>query len=82
MADPITILIVDDHEVVRKGVRGYLDSLPEFEVVGEAYSGEEAIDLVKLYIPDVVLMDLILPGSHLMLLEDRGRQHRHRTYQE
>jgi NarL family two-component system response regulator LiaR len=62
MADPITILIVDDHEVVRKGVRGYLDSLPEFEVVGEAYSGEEAVDLVKLHIPDVVLMDLILPG--------------------
>ena len=62
MTDPITILIVDDHEVVRKGVRGYLDSLPEFEVVGEAYSGEEAIDLVKLHIPDVVLMDLILPG--------------------
>jgi NarL family two-component system response regulator LiaR len=62
MADPITILIVDDHEVVRKGVRGYLDSLPEFEVVGEAYSGEEALDLVKLHIPDVVLMDLILPG--------------------
>jgi NarL family two-component system response regulator LiaR len=62
MADPITILIVDDHEVVRKGVRGYLESLPEFEVVGEAYSGEEAVDLVKLHIPDVVLMDLILPG--------------------
>jgi NarL family two-component system response regulator LiaR len=62
MADPITILIVDDHEVVRKGVRGYLDSLPEFEVVGEAYSGEEALDLVNLHIPDVVLMDLILPG--------------------
>ena len=62
MTDPITILIVDDHEVVRKGVRGYLDSLPEFEVVGEAYSGEEALDLVKLHIPDVVLMDLILPG--------------------
>jgi NarL family two-component system response regulator LiaR len=62
MSDPITILIVDDHEVVRKGVRGYLDTLPEFEVIGEAYSGEEAIDLVKLHIPDVVLMDLILPG--------------------
>lgn len=62
MSDPITILIVDDHEVVRKGVRGYLDTLPEFEVIGEPYSGEEAIDLVKLHIPDVVLMDLILPG--------------------
>lgn len=61
MSDPITILIVDDHEVVRKGVRGYLDTLPEFEVIGEAYSGEEAVDFVKLNVPDVVLMDLILP---------------------
>jgi NarL family two-component system response regulator LiaR len=62
MSEPITILIVDDHEVVRKGVRGYLDTLPEFDVMGEAYSGEEAVDFVKLHIPDVVLMDLILPG--------------------
>jgi DNA-binding NarL/FixJ family response regulator len=62
MPEPISILIVDDHEVVRKGVRGYLDTLPEFEVIGEAYSGEEAVDFVKLNIPDVVLMDLILPG--------------------
>ena len=62
MADPITILIVDDHEVVRKGVRGYLDTLPEFEVVGEAQSGEEAIELAKKHIPDLILMDLVLPG--------------------
>jgi NarL family two-component system response regulator LiaR len=62
MADPITILIVDDHEVVRKGVRGYLDTLPEFEVVAEAQSGEEAIELAKKHIPDVILMDLVLPG--------------------
>jgi NarL family two-component system response regulator LiaR len=62
MADPITILIVDDHEVVRKGVRGYLDTLPEFEVVAEAQSGEEAIEHAKKHIPDVILMDLVLPG--------------------
>jgi DNA-binding NarL/FixJ family response regulator len=62
MANPISILIVDDHEVVRKGVRAYLDTLPEFEVVGEAISGEEAIEMVKEHIPDVVLMDLIMPG--------------------
>jgi NarL family two-component system response regulator LiaR len=62
MTNPISILIVDDHEVVRKGVRAYLDTLPEFEVVGEAISGEEAIEMVKEQIPDVVLMDLIMPG--------------------
>lgn len=62
MSDPITILIVDDHEVVCKGVHAYLDTLNEFDVIGEAYSGEEAIELVNQHIPDVVLMDLILPG--------------------
>ncbi len=62
MVNPITILIVDDHEVVRKGIRGYLETLPEFQVVGEAASGEEAIKLVQDLIPDVVLMDLIMPG--------------------
>jgi NarL family two-component system response regulator LiaR len=62
MADPISILIVDDHEVVRNGVRAYLMTTPDFKVIGEAATGEEAIRLVSEHIPDVVLMDLILPG--------------------
>jgi DNA-binding NarL/FixJ family response regulator len=62
MSDPISILIVDDHEVVRNGIRAYLSTLPDFQVVGEADSGEEAIKLVTDLIPDVVLMDLIMPG--------------------
>jgi two-component system, NarL family, response regulator LiaR len=62
MTEPITIILVDDHEVVRKGVRAYLETLPDFRVVGEASSGEEAITLVSELIPDVVLMDLIMPG--------------------
>ncbi len=62
MTGPITVLIVDDHEVVRNGIRGYLDTLPEYDVVGEADSGEQAVDLVKQLVPDVVLMDLMLPG--------------------
>ncbi len=62
MTNPITILIVDDHEVVRNGIRAYLETLPELQVVGEAASGEEAIKLVGDLIPDVVLMDLIMPG--------------------
>jgi two-component system, NarL family, response regulator LiaR len=59
---PISILIVDDHEMVRNGIRTYLQTLPEFQVVGEASSGMEAIKLVGEWIPDVVLMDLIMPG--------------------
>ena len=59
---PITIVLVDDHDVVRRGIRAYLDTLPEFQVVGEAASGEEALKLVLEFIPDVVLMDLIMPG--------------------
>lgn len=58
----ISILIVDDHEVVRNGIRGYLETLPEFDVVGEAATGEEALSIVKEHIPDIVLMDLIMPG--------------------
>lgn len=62
MPNPISILIVDDHEVVRNGIRAYLSTLPEFQVVGEAASGEEGVKLVAELIPDVVLMDLIMPG--------------------
>jgi two-component system, NarL family, response regulator LiaR len=62
MGEKITAVIVDDHEVVRNGVRTYLNTLPEFEVVGEAATGEEAIQLVEKLTPDVVLMDMILPG--------------------
>jgi NarL family two-component system response regulator LiaR len=62
MTEPISILIVDDHEVVRKGLRSYLDTLPNYRVIGEASAGEEAIKIVEEYIPDVVLMDLIMPG--------------------
>ena len=58
----ISTLIVDDHEVVRNGIRSYLETLSDFQVVGEAASGEEAIQLVSELIPDVVLMDLIMPG--------------------
>jgi two-component system, NarL family, response regulator LiaR len=62
MPNQNTIILVDDHEVVRNGVRAYLETLPDFQVVGEASSGEEAIGLVSDLIPDLVLMDLIMPG--------------------
>jgi DNA-binding NarL/FixJ family response regulator len=57
----IRLLIADDHPVVRDGLRGMLASEPDFEVVGEAASGAEAVRLVEREGPDVVLMDLQMP---------------------
>ncbi len=57
----IRILITDDHKVVRRGLRGFLELDPELEVVGEASNGEEAMDMARRLEPDVVLMDLLMP---------------------
>jgi NarL family two-component system response regulator LiaR len=65
MADPtnaITVMIVDDHEMVRHGASSYLEAQPDIVVVAQASSGEEAIKLARELIPDVVLMDLVMPG--------------------
>ena len=64
MSEPITILIVDDHTVVRQGVRTLLDMHPDLQVVGEAESAEAALPLVEKLVPDVVLLDLVLPGMN------------------
>jgi two-component system, NarL family, response regulator LiaR len=61
MTNPITVLIVDDHAVVRQGVRALLEARAEFAVVGEAESGAEAVRRVADVVPDVVLMDLLMP---------------------
>jgi DNA-binding NarL/FixJ family response regulator len=60
----IRILLVDDHGVVRQGLRMYLRGEPEFEIVGEAANGQQAVDLVRELRPDVVLMDLLMPGMN------------------
>jgi len=61
--DPsITVLIVDDHPLVRAGLRGLLAATDDLEVVAEAGDGESAITLALLHAPDVVLMDLSMPG--------------------
>ncbi len=61
MADLTTVLIVDDHKIVRQGVRAFMDTQPDIIVVGEAESGEEAVRLATEHAPDVVLMDLVMP---------------------
>ncbi|RSM76020.1 DNA-binding response regulator [Kibdelosporangium aridum] len=58
----IKVLLVDDHPVVREGLRGMLDAEPDLTVVGEAGSGEEAVALAAAHQPDVILMDLRMPG--------------------
>ena len=58
----IKIMLVDDHDLVRTGVRRLLEDNPDLEIVGEACSGEEAISVIKEMKPDVVLMDLNMPG--------------------
>ena len=59
----VTVLIVDDHPVVREGLRGMLAAERALTVVGEAGSGEEAVVMARLHRPDVVLMDLRMPGG-------------------
>ena len=61
MDDPITVMLVDDHEIVRQGVRFFLETHPDFSVIAEADSGLTAIKLAEEKIPDVVLMDLLMP---------------------
>ncbi|WP_086667754.1 response regulator [Lentzea kentuckyensis] len=70
----IRLVIVDDHPVVRDGLRGML-AVPDFEVVGEAASGDEAVAVVTALSPDVVLMDLRMPGSDGLSAIERLRAH-------
>lgn len=60
--DKISVLLVDDHRVVRQGLRDFLELQEDIEVVGEASTGEEGVKLARELIPDVVLQDLVLPG--------------------
>lgn len=63
--EKITLLLVDDHAIVRQGVRAFLEDEPDIQIVGEAASGEEAVKLCREYAPDVVLLDmLLLPGMN------------------
>lgn len=73
----VRILLVDDHELLRQGIRAILSAQPDLEIVGEASSGEEAVELVLELHPDVVCMDVEMPGiggieATRQLVADRG----------
>ena len=76
MADPIRILVVDDHAVVREGLRAFLALQDGFEIVGEAQDGEQALEQAERLEPDVILMDLVMPKldgvSAMRALRERG----------
>lgn len=61
--EPLRVLIADDHPLFRKGMRALLESLPETEVVGEAATGQDVIALAATLAPDVIVMDLQMPGG-------------------
>jgi two-component system, NarL family, response regulator LiaR len=61
MDEPIRVFVADDHTIVRKGITALLSAKPEFEVVGEAENGREAVMEVERLRPDVILMDLAMP---------------------
>src|SRR6266700_2550266 len=76
MSEPITILIVDDHAVVREGARAFLDAQPDFTVVGDVGSGGEAVLVAADLAPDIVLMDLVMPSMDGVEATPRLKHHR------
>ncbi len=64
MSRPIKIVLVDDHALIRQGVRNYLELEPDFVVVGEADNGQDAVDMAAQHQPDVMLVDMIMPGMN------------------
>jgi NarL family two-component system response regulator LiaR len=59
--EPIRVLVVDDHAIVRRGLHGLLETVDDIEVVGEAADGDQAVRLAEARSPDVILMDLVMP---------------------
>lgn len=62
-ADRIRVVLIDDHTVVRRGLRSFLEAHPDIQIVGEAESGERALERIDSWLPDVAVMDLLMPGG-------------------
>ena len=71
----IRVLIVDDHVIVREGLHALLEAQPDIEVVGEATDGEEAVNKTREVQPDIVLMDITMPGMNGLEATRHIRQH-------
>jgi two-component system, NarL family, response regulator LiaR len=78
-SDQITILLVDDHAVVRQGLRAFLEANPDLVIVGEAANGQTAQQLAQELAPDVALVDLIMPGLDGVMTTRHIRQASPRT---
>ena len=61
--EPIQVVLVDDHRVVRRGLRSFLEAFSDITIVGEASSGEEVLEKIEGWLPEVVIMDLLMPGG-------------------
>jgi NarL family two-component system response regulator LiaR len=61
--EPIRVMVVDDHDMVRRGLAVFLDTFDDLELVGEAANGREAVEVCAACHPEVVLMDLVMPGD-------------------
>lgn len=74
MTERISVIIVDDHPVVRQGLRTFLETQKDLEILSEAGDGEEALTQIAESVPDVVLMDLVLPGIDGIEATRRARE--------
>ena len=72
--DMTTILLADDHKIVRQGVRALLEYEPDFDIIGEAGNGIEALSLLESTVPDVLVTDLSMPGLTGIELADEIRK--------
>ena len=63
MSEPIRLLIVDDHTLVREGMKAFMETRPEVDVIGEAGDGFGAVEKARTLKPDVILLDMVMPGK-------------------